>query len=162
MKQNLSQILQKIENLPFNVAISFSLLNFSNCTLILQFKDEMLTYSGVVRVRLLGRHSDQWLPQWYLIFLFSFWSETCAQQVQRRAMVGVQGAKPLEAPKNLHPTVPKTGSKTDQKYSDGYAFMYVNCNMKLQENFKILSSQVSYQKHNVYVLYFQLENILKI
>ena len=27
---------------------------------------------------------------------------------------GFQGAKPLEAPKNLHPTVSKTGSKTDQ------------------------------------------------
>ena len=33
-----------------------------------------------------------------------------------------RGAKALEALKNLHLTVPKTGSKTDQKYMDGHAF----------------------------------------
>ena len=35
---------------------------------------------------------------------------------------GLQGANPLEAPKNLHLTVPKTVSKIDQKYVDGNAF----------------------------------------
>ena len=58
-------------------------------------------------------------PQWHLFFL---WSGTCVQQVQRRALVGVQGENPLEAPKNLHPTVPETGSKIDQKHVDGYTF----------------------------------------
>ena len=28
----------------------------------------------------------------------------------------------MEAPKNLHLTIPKTGSKSDQNYVDGYAF----------------------------------------
>ena len=36
--------------------------------------------------------------------------------------MGVQGAKPLEAPKNLHLAVPKTVAKIDQKDVDGNAF----------------------------------------
>ena len=35
---------------------------------------------------------------------------------------GGPGATRLEAPKNSHLTVSKTGSKTDQKHVDGYAF----------------------------------------
>ena len=57
-----------------------------------------------------------------VVLVFFSWSGTCAQQVQRRALVGVQGAKPLQPPKNLHPTVPKAGFKIDQKHLDGYTF----------------------------------------
>ena len=39
-------------------------------------------------------------------------------QVVLFLLLGLQGAKPLEAP----PTVPKIGSKIDQKLMDGYAF----------------------------------------
>ena len=47
--------------------------------------------------------------------------------------MGAQGSKPLEAPKNLHPAVPKMGSKTDQKYVNGYEFSYVYCSTESQE-----------------------------
>ena len=66
----------------------------------------------------------------------------------------VQGVKPRVAPKNLHLAVPKTGSKTDQKHMDGYAFFHVHCSTKSLENSKrseILNFQVSHQK-NVYFL----------
>ena len=62
---------------------------------------------------------------------------------------GVQGTKSLEASKNLHPRVPKTGSKIGPKHVDGCAFFQVHCSTKSQENSrrsKILNSQVSYQK----------------
>ena len=35
--------------------------------------------------------------------------------------IGLQGVKPLEALKNLHFIIPKTGSKTEQKHVDGFA-----------------------------------------
>ena len=83
------------------------------------------------------------------VVLFFCLSGTCDQRVQRRALVGVQGAKNLEGPKNLHPTVPKTGFEVDQKYLNGYAFLHVHCSTKSQENSKrsgLLNSRVSYQK----------------
>ena len=39
-----------------------------------------------------------------------------------------------EAPKNLHLTVPKSGSNIAQQYVDGYAFFRVHCSTKSQEN----------------------------
>ena len=134
MKHNIPQILQKIENLLFNLNIIFSWLNFNNCTPFLQFKDEMLVYSAVVRVKLLGRHPEQWRPQWYLI-LCLFGLKLVPSRSRAEPWWG-QGAKPLEPQKNLHPILPKTGSKTDQKHSDGYAFLHVHCSTKSQENFK--------------------------
>ena len=47
-----------------------------------------------------------------------------------------QGARPLEVPKNLHLTVPKSGSNIAQQYVDGYAFFHVHCSTKSQENLK--------------------------
>ena len=46
----------------------------------------------------------------------------------------VQGAHPLEAPKNLHLTVPKSGSNIAQQCVDGYAFFHVHCSTKSKEN----------------------------
>ena len=69
---------------------------------------------------------------------------------------GVKGAKPLEAPKNLHPSVPRTGSKIDPKYADGYAFFDVHCSTESQENSrrsKILNSQASCQKKMCMVIF---------
>ena len=79
----------------------------------------MSLVSGVVRVRLLGRKPDQWRPQWYLFF-FLVWNMYPAGPKQSPGLG--PGDEPLEAPKNLHPTVPKTGSKIDPKHVDGYAF----------------------------------------
>ena len=43
-----------------------------------------------------------------------------------RVLVEVQGGSSLEAPKNLHLMVPKSGPITTQQYVDGYAFfMYI-------------------------------------
>ena len=39
-----------------------------------------------------------------------------------------------EGPKNLHLTVPKSGSNIAQEYVDGYAFFHVHCSTKSQEN----------------------------
>ena len=68
---------------------------------------------------------------------------------------GVVRVRLLEASKNLHPAVPRTGSKIDQKHADCYAFFYVHCSTKYQENSKrskILNSQGSYQKNlHVYI-----------
>ena len=47
-----------------------------------------------------------------------------------------QGARPQEAPKNLHLTVPKSGSNIAQPYVNGYAFFHVHCSTKSQENSK--------------------------
>ena len=66
--------------------------------------------SGVVRVRLLGRQSDQWCPPVVLGLIL---------------LLGLQEAKPLESPKNLRLTVLKTGSKIDQKH------FYVHCSTKV-------------------------------
>ena len=46
----------------------------------------------------------------------------------------VQGARPLEAPKNLHLTVSKSGSNIAQQYVDGNAFFHVHCSTKSKEN----------------------------
>ena len=46
----------------------------------------------------------------------------------------VQGANPLEAPKNLHLAVPKSGSNIAQQYVDGYACFHVHFSTKSQEN----------------------------
>ena len=83
--------------------------------------------SGVVGVRLLGRQPDQWRPQWYYFLVLNVCRDVgmtyndrrslhniagglggaiSPQRVQGRALVGVQAAKPLEASKNLHLTVP--------------------------------------------------------
>ena len=43
-------------------------------------------------------------------------------------------ARLLEASKNLHITVPKSGSNIAQQYVDGYAFFHVYCSTKSQEN----------------------------
>ena len=40
----------------------------------------------------------------------------------------------MEAPKNLHLTVPKSGSNIAQQHVDGYAFFHVHCSTKSQEN----------------------------
>ena len=41
-----------------------------------------------------------------------------------------------EAPKNMHLTVPKSGSNIAQQYVDGYAFFHVHCSTKSEENLK--------------------------
>ena len=92
-----------------------------------------LNVSGVARVRLLGKQPDQWRPPVVLVFFARSW---------------FAGSESLEAPKNLHLTVLKTGSKIVQKHVEGYAFFHVHCSTKSQENSKrskILNSQVSYQ-----------------
>ena len=61
----------------------------------------------------------------------------------------VQGARPTEAAKNLHLTVPKAGSNTAQQYVDGYAFFSCALQYKVtgkSQRSKIFNSQVSYQK----------------
>ena len=57
-----------------------------------------------------------------------------SQQLHGRVLVEVQGARSLKAPKNLHLTVPKSGSNIAQQYLDGYAMFYVHCSTKSQEN----------------------------
>ena len=44
MEQNISQIVQKTQNLQFSVKISFSCLNLNNCPFPLHFKDEIIVY----------------------------------------------------------------------------------------------------------------------
>ena len=46
----------------------------------------------------------------------------------------VQGARPLEAPKNLHLMVRKSGSNILQQCVDGYEFFHVHCGTKSKEN----------------------------
>ena len=61
------------------------------------------------------------------------------QQFHGRVRVevqGVQGASPLEAPQNLHLTVPKSGSNIAQQCMDSYAFFHVHCSTKSKENQK--------------------------
>ena len=45
------------------------------------------------------------------------------QQFHGRVLVDVQGSSPLTAPKNLHLTVPKSGSNIAQQCVEGYAFL---------------------------------------
>ena len=52
------------------------------------------------------------------------------QQLYGRVLVEVQGARLLEAPKNLHLTVLKSGSNITQQYVDGFAFFHVHCSTK--------------------------------
>ena len=56
------------------------------------------------------------------------------QQFNVKVVVEVQGARHLEAPKNLHLMVPKSRSIIAQQYVDGYAFFHVHCSKKSQEN----------------------------
>ena len=56
------------------------------------------------------------------------------QQFHGRVLWEVQGASPLEAPKNLHLTVPKSGPNITQQYVDDYPFFHVHCSTKSQEN----------------------------
>ena len=56
------------------------------------------------------------------------------QQFNGKVVVEVQGARHLEAPKNLHLMVPKSRSIIAQQYVDGYAFFHVHCSTKSQEN----------------------------
>ena len=56
------------------------------------------------------------------------------QQFHGRVPVEVQEGSPLEAPKNLHLMVPKSGSNIAQQCVDGYAFLHVHCSTKSQEN----------------------------
>ena len=56
------------------------------------------------------------------------------QQFNGKVVVEVQGARHLEAPKNLHLMVPKSRSIIAQQYVDGYAFFHVHCSKKSQEN----------------------------
>ena len=77
------------------------------------------------------------------------------QQFHGRVLVEVQGACPLEAPKNLYLTVPKSGSNVAQQYMDGYAFFHMHCSTKSQEyrkgpKFSILNFLI--RKKIVYVL----------
>ena len=58
------------------------------------------------------------------------------QQFHGRVLVEVQGACPLEAPQNLHLTVPKSGSNITQQCMDSYAFFHVHCSTKSKENQK--------------------------
>ena len=67
------------------------------------------------------------------------------QQFHGRVLMEVKGARPLEAPKNLHLTVPKSGSNIAQQYVDAYAFFQFKVKGKSQRS-KIFNSQVSYQK----------------
>ena len=46
----------------------------------------------------------------------------------------VKGARALEALKNLHLTVLKSGSNIAQQYMECYAFVHVHCSRKSQEN----------------------------
>ena len=45
-----------------------------------------------------------------------------------------RGLAPLDAPKNLHLTVPKSESNNAQQYLDSYAFFHVHYSTKSQEN----------------------------
>ena len=72
------------------------------------------------------------------------------QQFHGRVLVEVQGARPLEAPQNLHLTAPKSGSNIAQQCMDSYAF---SCALQYKvkgksERYKIFNSHVhvSYQK----------------
>ena len=80
---------------------------------------------------------------------------TSPQVFHGRVLVEVQGARPLEAPKNLHLTVPKSWSNIAQQYVDGYAFFHVHCSSKSQENpkgpkFSIFKFRI---RKNVHVLH---------
>ena len=63
----------------------------------------------------------------------------------KKVLVEVQGARLLEAPKNLHLMVPKTRSIIAQQYVDGCAFFHVKVTGKSQRS-KIFYSQAFYQK----------------
>ena len=117
-----------------------------------------------MRVRLLGRQPDQWRLRRVVLVFFLVWNVLSAGPVQSLGR-GPGGEAPVEAPKNLHPTVPKSGSKIDHKHLNGYAFFHVHRSTKSQKSSrrsKILNSQVFYQKQNVYILYFQLHNVSQI
>ena len=77
------------------------------------------------------------------------------KQFHGKVLVEVHGARPLEAPKNLHLAVPKSWSIIAQQYVDGYVLFHVHFSTKSQENpkgpkFSILKFLI--RKKNVYVL----------
>ena len=76
------------------------------------------------------------------------------QQFHGKVLVEVQGARPLEAPKNLHLIVPKSGSNIAQQYVNDYGFFHVHCSTKSEENPKVQNFQFSsfLSEKNVYVL----------
>ena len=84
--------------------------------------------------------------RWLLGNTFA-WTGTlqAPQQFNSKVVVKVQGARHLEAPKNLHLMVPKSRSIIAQQCMDGYAFFHVHCSTKSQRS-KIFNSQVFYQK----------------
>ena len=75
--------------------------------------------------------------RWSLRNTFT-WMEAqqAPQQFNGRVLVEVQGARHLEAPKNLHLTIPKSRSIIAQQYVDGCAFFHVHSSTKSQENHK--------------------------
>ena len=79
-------------------------------------------------------------PQWYLFFFcFLVWNvchavDTICNDRHCAIQLGSRG-RTVEAPKNLHLAVPKTGSKIDRKHEAGYAFFHVHCTTMSQEQF---------------------------
>ena len=72
------------------------------------------------------------------------------QQFNGRVLVEVRGARPLEAPKNLHLAVPESGSNIAQQYVDGVIFIF-SCAFQYKvtgksQRSKIFNFQVSYRK----------------
>ena len=115
--------------------------------------------NGVVGVKLLGAALLMAPPASHAFLPLGLGCVSCRrhnmQQFNGKVVVEVQGARHLEAPKNLHLIVPKSRSIIDQQYVDCYAFFHVHCSKKSQENpkgpkFPIL--KFFYQKKNVYVL----------
>ena len=117
-----------------------------------------LCTSGVVRVKLLGgspppppsshtflplglgrvscrRHNMQWPLRGHCAIHLGGWGRyKPPKQFHGRVLVQFQGLGPLDAPKNLHLTVPKSESNNAQQYVYSYAFFHVHCSTKSQEN----------------------------
>ena len=99
-----------------------------------------------------ARHMAPPPPPQVILFCILAWDacHVAGTTCNDRRWMGARDA----APKNLHLTVPKSGSNAAQQYVDGFAFFHVHCSTKSQENPKgpkILNSQISYQKKSVYV-----------
>ena len=76
------------------------------------------------------------------------------QEFHGRVLVEVQEARPLEAPKNLNPTAPKSGSNIAKQHLDGYAIfmsIVVQSHRKIPKVQNVQFSSFSSEK-NVYVL----------
>ena len=79
-------------------------------------------------------------------FKITFKAEWGPEQCHGGVLVEVPGARPLEAPKNLHPTVPKSGSNIAQQYVDAYAFFSCPLQYKVtgkSQKSKIFNSKIS-------------------